>query len=79
MMFKLMEYREIWVKMLARMPGMPRAVCRMPVMKPATMPARKAKISAAHGLIPPRISMTATAPPVAREPSTVRSAKSNRR
>jgi len=46
---------------------------------PATIPARNAKRSASAGFIPPRISITATAPPVASDPSTVRSAKSRMR
>ena len=75
--FRLIEYREIWVRILARIPGIPNAVCKIPVTKPAAIPARKAKIKASHGFIPPRINMTATAPPVASEPSTDRSAKSS--
>ena len=62
--------------MLARIPGIPNAVCKIPVTNPATIPARNAKTSASAGFMPPRINITATAPPVASEPSTVKSAKS---
>ena len=51
-------------------------VCRRPVTIPASIPAANAKIRETHGFISLRISITATAPPVAKEPSTDRSAKS---
>ena len=62
--------------MLARMAGMPSATCSTPVTAPVSMPTAKAAAMAAAGLHPARISITATAPPVAIEPSTVRSATS---
>ena len=71
--FRLMEYREIWVRMPARMSGMPSLVCRNPVITPAAMPARKEASSASWGLTPAITSMMHTAPPVAILPSTVRS------
>ena len=54
---------------------MPSTVCRIPVAKPAMMPQAKAARSASQGLAPPRISITATEPPRAKEPSQVISAK----
>ena len=76
MIRRLMEYRDSWVRMPARMAGMPHFVWNRPVTKPASIPARNAHSRAAQALTPARISMTATAPPVAREPSTVKSATS---
>ena len=58
---------------------MPRAVCKIPVIKPAAIPAASATSIAAQAGQPARISITVTAAPVAKEPSTVRSAKSKRR
>ena len=79
MMCRLMEYRENWVRMPARIAGMPSLVCSVPVTKPASRPASMATSSAAQAGQPARISMTVTAPPVVKEPSTVRSATSSRR
>ena len=79
MIFRLMEYRDICVRILARIPGIPSAVFNSPVTMPANAPARKAMGSVAIGETPTRISITDTAAPVAMEPSTVRSAKSSRR
>jgi len=76
MIRRLMEYRDSWVRIPARMAGMPHFVWNRPVTKPAAMPARKEHSKASQGLTPARISMTAAAPPVASEPSTVRSATS---
>ena len=70
------EYRASWVRMPARIAGIPQRVWRSPVARPARSPARKAQISASQGLQPERISIMHTAPPVARVPSTVRSATS---
>ena len=70
------EYRASWVRIPARMAGMPQRVWKRPVTRPASMPARKAHSRAIQGLQPRRISMTHRAPPVARVPSTVRSATS---
>ena len=79
MMRRLMEYRASWVNMPARMAGMPMAVWNTPVTSPASRPTAKATRSATHALHPEVISMAATAPPVAMEPSTVRSATSRMR
>ena len=59
---KLMEYNEIWVKILAKMPGMPSAVCKSPVISPHSMPAINEITNAITGCTPARISTTATAP-----------------
>ena len=70
------EYRASWVRMPLRMAGIPQRVCSRPVTIPASRPTRKAHISASQGLQPERMSITHIAPPVARLPSTVRSATS---
>ena len=62
-----------------RIAGMPHLVWNIPVTKPASIPQTNAHSSASHGFMPVRISMTAAAPPVAMEPSTVRSATSRMR
>ena len=54
---------------------MPNTVCNTPVINPAIIPARNASATATTGGYPARIAITATAPPVAIVPSTVRSAK----
>ncbi len=59
------------------MAGMPQAVWSRPVIRPASRPLRNEQSSASHGLTPEDIRMTQTAPPVASEPSTVRSAISS--
>ena len=76
MIRRLMEYRASWVRMPARIAGIPHRVCSTPVRNPAIMPTRMAISTATHTLQPLRVSSTQTAPPVAREPSTVRSATS---
>ena len=58
---------------------MPRRVCSSPVTIPASIPASTATHSAAQAGHPARISITVTAPPVVKEPSTVRSATSSSR
>ena len=68
-----MEYSASWVRMPARIAGMAQRVCSRPVISPASIPASTAHSRATQGLHPARMSMTHTAPPVAREPSTVRS------
>ena len=78
-MRRLMEYSESWVRMPARIAGMPMNVWNRPVASPASMPTRNAAIIATHTLQPPIISTAATAPPVAMLPSTVRSATSRMR
>ena len=78
-MRRLMEYRASWVRMPARMAGMPQKVWKMPVTSPASMPAASAASSASQVGQPFRVSTTHTAPPVHRDPSTVRSAMSRMR
>ncbi|CUP05589.1 Uncharacterised protein [Flavonifractor plautii] len=56
---------------------MPQAVCSTPVASPASIPASTAASTASQGFQPMLTHRAATAPPVAREPSTVRSATSN--
>ncbi len=73
-MCRLMEYRANWVRMPERMAGMPSLVWRKPVHRPARTPASMAASSASQAGQPPVMSMTAQAPPVAKEPSTVMSA-----
>ncbi len=79
MIRRLMEYRASWVRIPARMAGMPHFVWNRPVARPARRPETKAHSRASQQFMPPRISITATAPPVAMEPSTVRSATSSTR
>ena len=76
MMDMLTEYSPNWVRMPARMAGMPHWVFSTPVTSPASMPASVAASMAAQTLTPAVKSMTKTAPPVQKEPSTVRSAMS---
>ena len=76
MIFRLMEYSASWVRMPARMAGIPIKVCRMPVTKPASSPAASATSSETQTFWPDSRHMTHTAPPVPKEPSTVRSATS---
>ena len=70
------EYSDSWVRMPARMAGMPMPVWNRPVIRPASMPAMTAHSSESQTLQPPSIIITQTAPPVAMLPSTVRSARS---
>ena len=74
MMAMLIDHRLSWVKMPAKMAGMPHSVWSSPVTRPAAMPASTAASSAAGRLTPPLNSTANTAPPVQNEPSTVRSA-----
>ena len=76
MMARLTDHRPSWVRMPARMAGMPQAVCKRPVARPVSMPVSMAHSRASQTLQPPAIIMTHTAPPVQKEPSTVRSAMS---
>jgi len=70
-----MEYKAICDKIPARISGIPRVVCKKPVTRPASIPDRQEIISASGVGIPLVIHITATAPPVASVPSTVKSAK----
>ena len=63
--------------MPARIAGMPKAVCRIPVASPARQPETNATRSARYILTPEVDKTTKTAPPVASEPSTVKSARSS--
>ena len=73
---RLMDHRPSWVRMPERMAGMPQKVWSRPVTSPAAMPAPTAASIASHRLVPVVKSMTKTAAPVQKEPSTVRSAMS---
>ena len=75
--FRFTDQSTIWVRMPARMGGMPRPTWSRPVTAPASTPASTAHSSASHGLCPPSSSMVHTAAPVQMEPSTVRSAISS--
>ena len=70
----LIEYSANCVRMPDKIAGIPKQVCKTPVTRPVNMPAIKANTSASNGFIPPTISTAATAPPVHKLPSTVRSA-----
>ena len=72
-----MENSASCVKIPARIAGIPIQVCRIPVISPASMPARKAHSIATHTFAPCVIITMHTAPPVAIVPSTVRSARSS--
>jgi hypothetical protein len=61
------------------MAGIPSFVCSSPVQSPASTPTSSAASSAAHAGHPAMISITVTAPPVAKLPSTLRSATSSSR
>ena len=76
---RLMEYSASCVRIPERMAGIPIPVWKTPVTAPAAMPTRKAINTASQGWTPLVIRMAATAPPVAMEPSTVRSAISRMR
>ncbi len=77
MMRRLTEYSPSCVRMPARMAGIRKRVCKMPVTRPASMPASTANSSESSGCMPDRISTALTAPPVQRLLSTVRSAMSS--
>lgn len=79
MMRRLTEYSASWVRIPARMAGIPHRVWSRPVTSPASIPARMAHRVAIQMLTPLRAGSTQAAPPVAREPSTVRSATSRMR
>ena len=79
MIRRLTEYSASCVRMPAKIAGMPHRVWNSPVTRPASIPMRNAHAMASHTFAPARIIMTATAPPVASEPSTVRSATSKMR
>jgi len=79
MMRRLMEYSPICVRIPASRPLMLPFVWSSPVTRPATVPATNARAVAASGCIPLTIPTAATAAPVVKLPSTVRSGKSRMR
>ncbi len=76
MMARLTDHSPSWVRIPARMAGMPQAVWSRPVASPASMPASSAAGMASHRPAPAPNRTTNTAPPVQKDPSTVRSAMS---
>ena len=76
MIRRFTEYRASWVRMPARIAGMPQAVWNRPVTRPASIPARNAASRATGMGAPAMVSIIKVAPPVAMVPSTVRSATS---
>ena len=79
MIFRFTEYRDNCVRIPARMAGIPIKVWKIPVTRPAVIPAKVATKRDTHTLCPLIIIMTQTAPPVHMVPSTVRSAMSRTR
>ena len=79
MIFRLTEYRDNWVKIPARMAGMPISVWNRPVTRPASRPAPNASSRDSQTFMPEVIHMMQTAPPRPKVPSTVRSATSRMR
>ena len=80
MIRKFMDHREIWVRIPARIAGISRTVCRIPVTAPAAIPASIDNRSAASGSRSKlMIRVAQTHPPRAKLPSTVRSAISRSR
>ena len=73
----LIEYKAIIVKIPDKISGILTFVCRIPVIPPANAPANKAGTNASHGFTPFTIKIALTAPPSAKLPSTVISAKFN--
>ncbi len=71
------DQRLSWVRMPDKMAGMPHLVWKKPVARPVTMPTSNAPSMAVQTLCPEIISMTQTAAPVQKEPSTVKSAMSS--
>ena len=72
---RLMDQREYWVRIPARIAGISNTVCRNPVTAPAANPAKVEISSARIGLTPYcAISTAQVQPPKAKLPSTVRSA-----
>ena len=77
MMRRFMEKSASWVRIPARIAGMPMTVWNRPVTAPAIMPAINAQSMATQTLTPWVMRMMQTAPPVHMVPSTVRSARSS--
>ena len=72
----LTEYRMSWVRMPARIEGMPRAVFRSPVTTPVSAPAKMAIMTLNQAGSPAVIKTAHTQATVQMAPSTVRSAMS---
>ena len=77
MMRRLMDHRLICVRMPERIAGISKTVVRKPVTAPQTAPAAVAARMASAGSTPATTRTAATAPPVAKLPSTVRSGMSS--
>ena len=76
-MARFSDHSPSWVRIPDKIAGMPHLVWKNPVTRPASIPASTAPSMASHTFQPESISMTQTAPPVQKEPSTVRSAMSS--
>ena len=74
MIRRLMDQREIWVRIPARIAGIPKKVCKTPVTAPATPPANAPHTRASVGSSPASIIVAHTQPPSAKAPSVVISA-----
>ena len=75
MMRRLTEYSAIIIRMLASRSMIFRRTLSQPVMKPATAPASVPPSVDMNGSCPLAMSVAATAPPIGKLPSTVRSGK----
>ena len=75
MIRRFTDHRPICVKMPASSPSMLPLVWSKPVINPAAKPVAKPARMARKGFHPARMATAAVAPPVVKEPSTVRSAK----
>ena len=73
---RLIEYSAVMVRIPARIPGIFIFVFKKPVINPQSIPPISEKINVRKGFIPLSVRMAEIAPPVANEPSTVRSGKS---
>ena len=74
---RFIEYNANCVSIPANIAGMPNFVWKIPVTNPARQPAKNASAKASHMFILFCVThTTSTAPPVANEPSTVKSATS---
>ncbi|CRZ42103.1 Uncharacterised protein [Vibrio cholerae] len=75
----LMENAAIMVKIEAKRCKIPHRTLRKAVTQPVAAPARMANPVATHGLIPATIAVAATAAPIGKLPSTLKSGKSSTR
>lgn len=76
MMIRFADQSIICVRIPARIAGIPKNVCRIPVISPQRTPASVAIAIAAHAFTPETSRTAHTAAPVQMVPSTVRSAMS---